>query len=280
MPQKIRFTVDSKGAERNLFSILERSNGDLVLGFGFATSVGYSPENPKILHQKYSVHTSPKSAEFSTITHTIWLDDGTKNVLHVLTDAIKAKTGFFPMFCRRCQILVDDRYLIPASDKATRIKLWSPTELDGQVTLVYGVFVGPSDTPFGPHPQLSVAEWAFTHFRIVVIYHYINLPAHPTGDTMHSLTEPYEHEDPMIRAHLRQMMRGKSTQWCLDYFRQISSLFVIAQARWILRDVPDDDAVARDYFQRFIDHAEHQLQSSESGIVLLQSGTSPGPWNS
>jgi hypothetical protein len=160
-PEKIRFTVDLYGAERNLFSILQRPNGDLVIGFGFASPVGYAPENPRILHQKYSVHTSPNSAEFNTVTHTLWLDDGTKATSRALTDAIKTKSGFSPLFCRRCLLMVSDRYLIPSNDTATRIKLWSPPGMDGKITLVYGVFIGPLEAPFGPVPDLSVSEWEF-----------------------------------------------------------------------------------------------------------------------
>jgi hypothetical protein len=71
MPEKVRFTVSVEGAPRNLFSILERKNGDLTIGFGFALHVGHEVENPKVLHQKYSVHVSPDSEEFSTLTHTL-----------------------------------------------------------------------------------------------------------------------------------------------------------------------------------------------------------------
>ena len=65
-----------------------------------------------ILEQRFSIHPSLKSAEFTTVKHTTNLADGKRIVHTALTDAVKGKTGFFMIFARRAPIMSADKYFL------------------------------------------------------------------------------------------------------------------------------------------------------------------------
>jgi hypothetical protein len=269
MPNKYRFTVGAAGADRNLFSVLERKNGDLTIGFGFALRYESDESNPDIKHQKYSVHVSPNSQKFNTVKHELWLNDGTKLTSSFLTDAVKSKSGFHPIFCRRCPDLTNDRYLVAPDDKAKLIKL-TGCKLAG--TFFYGVFVGSTDSVFGAHPGVDVMEIAFSCFKIVVLSHHLLLPPNHRGKLLHTMTEPPEHPLPEVQFHLREAMRGKTAAFCATYFKEASMKLGIEMAAQVRPLLVDPEHVA--HLAAFVDYARTELETSKSGIVWLEASPS------
>lgn len=219
-----------------------------------------SSENPEILHQKYSVHMSPNSPEFSTIVHTLWLSDGRKLLSRALTDAVKSKKGFFHIFSRRCSDLSPARYDVPESDGAQRLELASVIE---NFTLIYSVFVGHSSSTFGPQPNTSVIEFAFSEFKIIVLSAYIPLPPHHTGYFLHNLTFRPEIEDIITQGAMRDLMRGTSAAETLDSFRDRAILLASQFATALLAEVKEPHLVA--YLNDFL----KQIPAPKSDTILL-----------
>ena len=261
---KVRFTVAVADADRNLFSIVQRKNGDLTIGFGFAEKFEFVPQNPKITHQKYSVHRSPNSVEFNTITHEIVLSDGSKFRSTALTDAIKGKTGFQPLFVRRCPDLSIDRYLLPVDDKAVRAQL---TSSDMPLTLVYGVYVGEAGAAFGPQPNVSVYEWDFEHFKIVVLSQHLALPPHRTGMLFHHVTVDPRNADSSVHDHLRKMMRGQSAALCTTHFTRASLLLAIQMTDQVKQEITDHNLLA--YLDAIANTAHAKLAELDAAIWLI-----------
>jgi hypothetical protein len=95
---------------------LEKANGELII----PTKTGERAENnlgPRLLEQRYSVHPSPQSSEFTTIKQTVNTDDGKTETSVILTDAVKLKTGFAIVFVRRVQDLTPERYAIQSTNR-------------------------------------------------------------------------------------------------------------------------------------------------------------------
>ncbi|MGY3450256.1 hypothetical protein [Bradyrhizobium sp. USDA 4353] len=268
MPQqKIRFTIAVSENDRNLFSILQRKNGDLTIGFGFAETFEFSPDNPKIVHQKYSVHKSPNSSEFNTITHEIFLSDHSMYRSTALTDAVKSNTGFQPLFIRRCPNLAIDRYLIASSDKAARARL---TPIDEPMTLLYAVFVGAAGALFGPQPNIDVYERDLDYFKIVVLSHHFPLPPHRTGQFLHHVTIDPREDDGSVDKQLRNLMRGKDPESCTSHFQRASLLLAIQMIEQIKEEITDPNLLL--YLDAMVIRIQARLAEFDPTVWLI--GTS------
>jgi hypothetical protein len=143
------------------------------------------------------------------------------------------------------------------------------------MALIYSVFVGNVDSCFGAQANLGVVEWAFSNFKIVILYRYLTLPPHRTGDVLHAITIPPENDDPEMQEILRKLMRGRSVQSCLSYFEDISVILGIAHAKWLLKEVTEPDVVK--HLQDFIQALSTTESDSKSGIVLLSDALGQDP---
>ncbi|MCK1450097.1 hypothetical protein IVB36_04035 [Bradyrhizobium sp. 35] len=264
MPERIRFTTEVDGHQRNLFSVTERANGDLMIFFGYAGRYGYEPTNSEILTQKYSVHVSPNSHEYCTLKHTLWLTDGTKLTSSALTDAPK-KGGFSFIFSRRPPNLANEKYLIPENNTDQRVQLTCPVELN--LSLVYSVVVAAADAQFGPQPGLSVIEFRFAKFKLVILYQHIVLPPHHRGDLLHTLTAPPElGADRAIQDTLRNLMKGKDQSTILKQFQDHSHLLANSLAHHLLEEVSDQ--TLRRHLTNFIRQTENALTDVERYVIV------------
>jgi len=264
--RKVRVTVNVAGAERGLLSILEReSSGDLIIGFAFGGKFIYGANNSDILHEKYSIHVSPNSAEFTTLKYTLSLSNGDKTTTCALTDAVKMNSGFYGVFTAKSSDLADDRYLIPANDKAERIIIPS---FPLNFALLYSVLVGNCDALFGPHPGLSIADVKFTNFKIVILAQYIALPAHRLGNKLHSLTYPPSlADDPILQSQFREVMRGRDASHCVRAFRECSNILAEQHVLQLI------DAFAGTEEIPYLESRLSEIRSlrGSSGIEVIQS---------
>jgi hypothetical protein len=157
------FTTRVEEKPRVLFSVLEKKNGELIIPVRSAERYGhtYSSAIP-ILEQRFSIHPSLKSKDYTTIKHTTNLVDGTQVSSVALTDAIKLRTGFSIVYVKRVQDLSPEKYLLSEADanSSTLIKLppiKPPTEM-----LFYGLLVGPIEIEFkAKDPDVLVIQHCF-----------------------------------------------------------------------------------------------------------------------
>ncbi|GGI23801.1 hypothetical protein [Bradyrhizobium guangdongense] len=269
MAERTEFVVEVNGRDRSLFSVAERPNGDLLIFFEHAERFGYDACGSEIRTQKYSVHVSPNSAEFSTLKQTLLLQDDTETTTSALTDAPK-KGGFFVVFSRRPPDLASDRYL-SNDDKHTKIRLGG-SGVDANLALVYCVAIGGAKSSFGPKPNMGVIEYKFANFTLVVLSHYLTLPPHRNGDLLHVMTAP-----PQLggsadeQTMLRNLMRGKDASGILDDFNSHSLLLANSLAHHLLKEI--EDPALKKHLLTFIDNTVEQL--GDAGTLVIIRSDSP-----
>lgn len=217
--RKTRYVVRVGGSLRILFTVLEKQNGELII----PTRTGERAESdlgPRILEQRYSVHPSPRSAEFTTIKQTINTDDGKTETSVILTDAVKLKAGFAIIFVRRVQDLTPDRYTIQSGNKKHE-QTYVLADLDPVLhTLFFGILVGHRDTPFDiSNDDVVVSHFPFREFKVIILSTAKLIPVHFSTEYAHAVTFPPEtFSDIKSQAILRSHMQGKSPDICVRQF--------------------------------------------------------------
>jgi hypothetical protein len=266
MPRRVRFTLKVDGYDRHLFSIAERSNGGLLIFFGRTERFGHEPDNPNISTQKYSVQESSRSVDLWIIEHTLWLANGTELSSSALTDAPKG-SGFSFVFSGRPPNLSNSKYLIE-EDTTDQIMRLRPSGIAVNVALVYSVLVGAPESTFGAQPGVSVIEFSFSKFKVIVLYNYIALPPYHKGDILHSLTAPAElGEDTETQSTLRDLMRGKDVTTILKEF-EIHSLFLASTlAKHLSKEEGDNDL--RVYLENISKGISSDLREMGQPLTLI-----------
>ena len=170
--------------------------------------------------QRYSIHPSPKSPEFTTIKQTINVEGSRRITTVALTDAVKKQSGFSIILVRRCQNLVDApriSFRHKPQDKLLGLAEFDPT----QFTLFVGIFVGHPDTKFDvTNEEIVIAPFYFGNFQIVLMASLLTMPSHHTTEFVHALTTPpelakHEHQGKL----LRHLMTGKSPLICIQQYQ-------------------------------------------------------------
>jgi len=222
MPQSTsRFAINFPAGTRILFSIVEKSNGELILPIKSAERMGPDwTTGPTVLEHRYSIHPSSKSADFTTIKQTINLEGGKRITTVALTDAIKKKSGFSIVLVRRCQNLVESpqpMFLPKPRDRLLALNGFDPI----MYTLFFGIFVGHPDTKFdATADEIVIAPFYFQKFQVLLMASLFYMPSHHTTEMLHALTSPPElaKHQPQ-EAVLRHLMTGKSPEICVRQYR-------------------------------------------------------------
>lgn len=228
---RTRYAVRIDGSLRILFTILEKPDGELIIPM----KTGERAENslgPRLLEQRYSVHPSPQSPEFTTIKQTVNTDDGKTETSVILTDAVKLKTGFAIVFSRRVQDLTPERYAIQSTNRKNE-RTYVLADLDPVLhTLFISVFVGHPDTPFDVSSDDAVAShFPFKEFKIIILSTAKLIPVHYTTDYSHAVTFPPETlPDVRLQFILRAHMQGKPPDICIRQF--LNSVTMLEKMLW------------------------------------------------
>jgi hypothetical protein len=179
------------GSVRELFSVRERTNGDLVIllkpaarfyGPGEDRFVGTRP----VVAEHYSVHRSLMSAGFTT-KHTLKLEDGTQHETAQLR--YPDHSGYATiMYGHRCPDLRSPQYQMQERAKDVVHLLY---EADiGRCTPFY--ILGAADLDYDLDriqvPALSLHVFRFSHFRLFALVGFFAAVALPMGLRQHYAT--------------------------------------------------------------------------------------------
>jgi hypothetical protein len=186
-----RVCVIVDNTPRKLFSIIERSNGDLTIPFKVAKDyIDYSDlkasDNSEYNTQKYSVHMSLKSPQnINVLKHTLELRDGREICTRHYTKALKQTNNYAVLFSRRAPDLSLDRYITTSDGHNIFISEANAKES----TLYYMIFVCNNNTDIiWPVSDIGVRYLFFSHFRIVILWSFaFVLPFHK-GEYSHFIT--------------------------------------------------------------------------------------------
>jgi hypothetical protein len=209
------------GGFRTLFTIIEKPSGELIIPIKGAERFGPDwKSGKKVLEQRYSIHPSPKSAEFNVLKQTINLDGGESISTVALTDAVKAKRGFSILFARRCQTFADSApEAINPKQQTYALAEFDPTMFN----FMHAVFVGSPESEFDATDEsIVITSFPFRKFKIVLMASLYALPSHHTTEMLHALTLPPEAaKEQEVR---RFLMQGRSPEVCLEQYRNSVTL--------------------------------------------------------
>jgi hypothetical protein len=279
---RTRFAVRIGGKSRILFSILEKPNGELIVPSKTAEKADNS-DGPRLLEQRYSIHPSPKSSEFTMVKQTLNTVDGKTEDSVVLTDAVKLKTGFSIIFVRRVQSLSSDRYVIEATKKQDERTVVLADFDESLNSFFFGVFLGHPDTPFDipSDDRVVVNHFYFKKFKIILLATVMQIPSHYTTDYSHAVTfRPQSVSDPQSQEVMRYQMQGKPAAICLQQFN--NSVKMLAKILWerALLELTEPDLII--YVKEKIAEIDVTLTPVGLGIGprlvhMLSDGKPPNP---
>ncbi len=217
---KTTFVATVDGQYFPLFSILEKPNGDLIIISKSASRWGFPHRNIEMLEYRYSIHVSPKSPTFTTIKYTANLSDGQHRTSVAITDAVKCRTGFAPVFVELTPNPSLRSVRLSESDNENIVQIadYRPR----RQTLHYGVFVGAPTFCFPVMVgNIKVVQHTFKQFGIVVLSSLFEFPSASIGGNAVAMTldpnTPKSREDQL---KLQKGMHGQSPGSCLRGFRQ------------------------------------------------------------
>ncbi len=221
---KKRVNIVANGKLRNLLSIKESPKGDVYIRLKSGRQVGIPPNEIKISEHRYSIHVSPRSANYTTLKRTLQLEGGQSSTGCALTDAVKCNNGFSPIFSHRTTDLSGSDYDVK-NDNTDSILLKSfDPEKEG---LVFTIFVGnPEENFLKQSDNAIIAKFNTKNFQFIICYCFIrfsqNLPipfSLPFAWTMDSITfdpETFNKQSSIYGAH--EKMSGDAPQECIKYF--------------------------------------------------------------
>jgi hypothetical protein len=221
------------GGFRTLFTIIEKANGELIIPIKGAERFGAHWESGKtVLEQRYSIHPSPKSAEFNVLKQTIKLEGGESISTVALTDAVKATRGFSILFARRCQSFANS----PPETINPKQETYALAEFDPKMfNLMHALFVGSPESEFDARDEsIVINPWTFKKFKVVVMASLYMLPSHHTTEMLHALTLPPETANQQ-EAVRRFLMQGRSPDICLQQYRNSVKLLARRFLEMILK---------------------------------------------
>jgi hypothetical protein len=229
------FTIEIDDVPRVLFSVQQRSSGDLTIiikhGVHMTSEDSHfvPDKGHTIIEQRISVHTSPRSPDINALKTTVVLQDGRRLITNNYTRAIKRGNRFAPLYSERCRDLSNPRYII--KDRASpsfSLGRYSPP----MSQLVYQIFVGSASNQFRTYCKhdINLIQHQIGAFKIVVIWSYLLTASDSTGEVFAFKTETPEEiatmNDPGLARFMTGLADGYDEESCVELFR-----FVIRRLR-------------------------------------------------
>jgi hypothetical protein len=270
------FAVEVEDGLCPLFTVVEKPSGELTIGIASAERFGSDhTQGPEVREQRYSIHPSPRSADYTTIKHTLNLSDGQQITHVIVTDAVKRRTGFASVLVRRMPNPEQSGRRVSDKDRATSQIYCLPKYDPSQFTLFHGLFVGPRGLKFGAqHEGVGIVQHEFRCFSLVIPATYSAVPSHHTTEYMHILTLRPEHpNNPDLETALRKQMSGRSDEACL---RQYRFSYLDLMKRFLTARLPDlTNPETENHMRDFIREIEGEMQQIEGVGIILISGHTP-----
>mgnify|MGYP000506440345 FL=1 len=236
MEEKI-IAVKSQGRLRKIFTIRENKEG-VYFFIKSGTQEGLPPNNKIVSYEKYSIHHSRKSATYNTVKLTTKFKSGEERTVSALTNAVKTRTGFSPVFVIRFSDLNAPIYDLKEGDKEKvilEINDFDPTEN----TLYFGIYIGRADTPFPAFEGVTVSQRCYENIRVVLVYAYNMIPAIPYSYVYCRAT--FKPSDTNDTSSISKM-NGESVERNIEHFRMSFNLLLKNQLMTLLSKLLESGA--------------------------------------
>ena len=232
--RRVRFCVEVEDEPRELFRIEERPNGAITLLMKTDAYVSFGGQRSESKLNKISLHPSPKSATFNMAHLKMVAADDSLIEGHLLTDAIKKKTGFTLIYVRRAPDLSDSRFCLQLSelalDETIVVGKVSPTN----AIFFHAVCIGSREIPFSEtaFPNVSVSQSVFKTLRVIVLHtSALTFGSNRTGSYMFPRSIRPESVDIEFRDFVSEMMRGRPDFACASEFLLLLNVMMVDYAK-------------------------------------------------
>ncbi len=237
-PKVTRLLIgESDTAARQLFSVVEKPSGELIIPINAAELFVSSGVEKRVREHRYSIHSSPKSQDYTTIKQTVELENDERITTVSLTDAVKKRNGFSIIYVRRCQNMVHGHnpvnYARKPSDQVYSLPEYDPA----MFTLFHGLYVGHPDSEFSvTDSDIIISPFRFREFQLIV---FVSLEAFPSAafcEFLHAVTAPPEANPSSVGQDiLRYLMTGRSPENCIKQYK--NSVHLLTK-RFLTRMLP------------------------------------------
>lgn len=96
--RRTKFLADCGEFHSPLFQVIEEPDGESYLIIAHAENFGIDdPPLSQIIEQRYSIHTTSRSKEYTMMKQTLQWGESEKVTKVNLNDAIKSRSGFAPL---------------------------------------------------------------------------------------------------------------------------------------------------------------------------------------
>lgn len=257
-------TMRAAGKERALFIIEEdpRKDGDVFIKIRTGHQVGVPPNNTLVRQQRFSIHPSHRSKEFSSIKQTLELIDGRREETVQMTDAVKLKTGAAPVFSLRFGDLSDKRYKVVQAKGFDKLSLG---EFDPKTaTPLVSVFVthhdfdAPAVCDFG-----VIHEVRTSLFLFLIVIAYLPMQSIPAAGTISSITERTPEDDVIASERMRARMTGLSLPNVYGHLQMANSFLFLDLVKTVIRN--SDAATVPPNLPALLEQLESKFKSSFPG---------------
>ena len=223
---KTRFLIDVDGRPRQLFSVRQRSNHDLVVmhqrGHSYEAAGGDDP----FVSDKTSIHVSNRS-HGTTIKHLMELASG-KRVSNAAFVAFSKDSLLWPLHVMRAPRLAKGDYTANARDRDHLVSL-GKYRPDLQSLYYCTVTVSRGVQLPAPPPWLSLAAADFSRFSLGLYYAFAATPSAPTSDTLTPISSAPRVND-VSAGPMKLDVRSMSVDLL---FRHIAEAFgILAERAW------------------------------------------------
>lgn len=224
MAKTVLFSISANSNPRKLFTVQERTSGDLTLIVKHTEFAGTGQQDHRrIVNEHFSIHRTPSSPRLNAIKHSKVLKDGSVGVTRNFTSALKENGRFAVVFIRRAGSMINSRYDLSGNEKTVvSLDRYDPEFFQP----IYAILISTPVKTFGLPPiGMNKREYAFTHFNLAVLWRYMALPG---GDTVDDATPKTFSDDelqdaaPHERESKARMANGEDRDGAINFFRQIS----------------------------------------------------------
>jgi hypothetical protein len=233
MPNPVLVCVENEGTLRRLFSVQERTSGDLTIivkQTRFATfghDLTPTREGDAIIEERFSVHVSPQSKDSNIIKYTRVVEGGRARHDYNFTAAMKKFNRFAVIFARRVGGILDERYIV--DPKGSRVV--SLGECSQYFNPVFVVLVGAKDREFKMPggTKINFCQVPFERFNLIVLWQFFMNDGEQSARSL--IPQTFSDEDiaaapPEKREGMEAMARGKTENEMISLFAHLKQEFV------------------------------------------------------
>lgn len=210
----------SNDNERQVFHFKENGDGSVNFRLKAGVQDGYPPFNKLIKDNRISIHSTLESSTFNIIKTHIEFEGGEKESEYYLkTDAIKSYNKFSHIISLRLSNLADEIYGIKSPKNGYKIVSLGKFNPKKQVPII-SVLVGNKESRFiCSSAEFIKVELISTHFKIVILTSYWNMPATDFADFISSLTSGKALYGDDFKGHEYHFYNGLTNEECLPIIR-------------------------------------------------------------